>query len=57
MQCLVNMVDELELPSQAATAFAWLSKKHRSCIILMEVYGFSIDKFQVLFAKCCFQLV
>ena len=28
MQCLVNMVDDLELPSQAVTAFAWSSKKH-----------------------------
>ena len=28
MQCLVNRADESELPSQAATVFAWLSKKH-----------------------------
>ena len=26
--CLVNMVDESELPSQAVTVFAWSSKKH-----------------------------
>ena len=27
VQCLVNMVDESELPSQAVTVFAWSSKK------------------------------
>ena len=28
VQCLENMVDESELPSQAVTVFAWSSKKH-----------------------------
>ena len=28
MQCLVSMVDESELPSQALTAFAWSLEKH-----------------------------
>ena len=28
MQCLVNIVDEPELTSQAGTVFAWSSKKH-----------------------------
>ena len=28
VQCLVNLVDESELPSQAVTVFAWSSKKH-----------------------------
>ena len=28
MQCLVNMVDEAELSSQAVTDFSWSSKKH-----------------------------
>ena len=28
MQCLVNMADESELPSQAVTVFAWSSQKH-----------------------------
>ena len=28
VQCLVNTVDESELPSQAVTVFAWSSKKH-----------------------------
>ena len=28
VQCPVNMVDESELPSQAAIVFAWSSKKH-----------------------------
>jgi hypothetical protein len=27
MQCLVNTVDESELPSQTVTVFAWSSKK------------------------------
>ena len=28
VQCLVNMMDESELPSQIVTVFAWSSKKH-----------------------------
>ena len=28
VQCLVNTVDLLELPSQTVTVFAWSSKKH-----------------------------
>ena len=28
IQCLVNRADGSELPGQAATVFAWLSKKH-----------------------------
>ena len=28
VQCLVNTEDELELPSQAVTVFAWSSKKY-----------------------------
>ena len=42
MQCLVNMVDESELPSQAAAVFAWSSKKH---VVLRypNDYTFSVD--------------
>ena len=43
LQCLVNMVDESELPSQAVTVIAWSSWNMQSCVILMEVYGFSVD--------------
>ena len=28
VQCLVNMANESELPSQAITVFAWSSKQH-----------------------------
>ena len=28
MQCLVIMADELEIPRQAVTLFAWSTKKH-----------------------------
>ena len=36
VQCLPNTVDELELPSQAVTAFARPPKKHTVCVIVME---------------------
>ena len=49
MQCLVNTVDESELPSQAVTVFAWSSKKHvllhypdgRLCVLLTNSRSFS----------------
>jgi len=40
VQCLVNITDASELPSQAGTVFAWSSKP---CVILMEDYVFSVN--------------
>ena len=54
VQCIVNTVDESELPSQPITVFAWSSKNMQSCIILVEDYVFSVDKFWMFFVKCCF---
>ena len=43
VQSLVNTMGESELPSQAVTVFAWSSKEHMICVILMEDYAFSVD--------------
>ena len=32
MQCLMNMVDKSEFPSQAVTVFSWSSKKWASLV-------------------------
>ena len=57
MQCLVNMVDESELPSQDVTVLPGHQRNVWSCVIPMGSYAFSIDKLQMLFVGCCFQLV
>ena len=56
VQCLMNMVDESELPSQAVTVFAWSSKKHGLMLSWWKIV-FSVDEFWMLFVECCFQLV
>ena len=43
VDCLGDTADESKLPSQAVTVFAWSSKEHMICVILMEDYAFSVD--------------
>ena len=43
MQCLVNTVDESELPIQAITVLPGHQGNTRPCIILMEDDAFSVD--------------
>ena len=50
------MMDESELLPQAVTVFSWSSKKHGFCIILIEDYAFSVDKFRMVSTECNFQL-
>ena len=40
MQCLVNMADESELPSQAITVLLGHQRIMQSCVILIEDYTF-----------------
>ena len=41
MQCLVNTVDESELPSQGVTVFAWSSKKH----VVYKIEDLEVDHY------------
>ena len=43
MQCLVNMVDESELPSQAEQLLSGHQRNMWSCVILVEDNVFSLD--------------
>ena len=42
-QCLLNTVDESELPGQAVTALPGHKRNMQPCLILMEDYEFSVD--------------
>ena len=53
VQCLVNTVDESELPSQALTVFAWSPKRHA---VLSYPDGHSCLT-PGAFVECCFPWV
>ena len=51
MQCLVNMIEDSELPSQAVTVFAWSSKKHAILHYLDERLCILCSMIQVAFGQ------
>ena len=57
VQCLVNIVDESELPSQDVTVFAWSSKKQGPVLPWWKITCFLLTNSGCFLFKCCFQLV